>query len=239
MTTLIAAAGRNIPALLLTKVGRAGKAELQNQAPSCIEALEQRLVRQRDFFPAHSARQLQSRHSSFDGLRGTAQPASRLIFFDTTADPETSVSPQEWQQRTPLSRGFGSGTSVVHVFGPPVGQRTHAEMPRPRAAARSRPTARLATARRPLPGFADSSPMVGQPRAATAAADAESAVTSASATTHAGQLVDTKRPKLGAARAILMIFLDFLIYSLSASESPPDPTVDRRSAIVVLADSPD
>ena len=45
MTALIAAAGRNIPALLLTKLGRAGKAELQNQAPSCIEALEQRLVR--------------------------------------------------------------------------------------------------------------------------------------------------------------------------------------------------
>jgi hypothetical protein len=52
MTALIAAAGRNIAALLLTKLGRVGKAELQNQAPSCIEAPEQRLVRQRDFFPA-------------------------------------------------------------------------------------------------------------------------------------------------------------------------------------------
>jgi hypothetical protein len=40
MTALIAAAGRNIPALLLTKLGRAGKAELQNQAPFCIKALE-------------------------------------------------------------------------------------------------------------------------------------------------------------------------------------------------------
>ena len=61
MTALIAsAAGRNIAALLLTKLGRVGKAELQNQAPSCIEAPEQRLVRQRDFFPALCARQLQS-----------------------------------------------------------------------------------------------------------------------------------------------------------------------------------
>ena len=184
MTALIAAAGRNIPALLLTKLGRAGKAELQNQAPACVKALEQRLVRQRDFFPAHSARQLQSRHSSCDGLRGPAQPASRLIFFGTTAPPETSVTPQEWQQRTPLRRGFGSGTSAVHVFGPPVGQRTRTEMPRPRAAAGSRPSAHLATARRPLSRFADSSPMVGQPGAATAAADTDSAVTSASATTH-------------------------------------------------------
>jgi hypothetical protein len=60
MTALIAAAGRNIPALLLTKLGRAGKAELQNQAPSCTKALEQRLVRQRGFFPVLSARQLHS-----------------------------------------------------------------------------------------------------------------------------------------------------------------------------------
>jgi hypothetical protein len=67
MTALIAAAGRNIP-VLLTKLGRAGKAELQNQTPACVKALEQRLVRQRAFVPAHSARQLQSRHSSFGGL---------------------------------------------------------------------------------------------------------------------------------------------------------------------------
>jgi hypothetical protein len=45
MTSLIASAERNIPPLLLTKLGRASKVELQNQAPSCIEALEQRLVR--------------------------------------------------------------------------------------------------------------------------------------------------------------------------------------------------
>jgi hypothetical protein len=95
MTTLIASAGCNSLPLPLTKLVRAGKVELQNQAPSCIEALEQHPVRQRDFFPAHSARQLQSRHSSCDGLRGPAQPASRLIVFDTTADPEISVSPQE------------------------------------------------------------------------------------------------------------------------------------------------
>ena len=189
MTALIAAAGCNIAALLLTKLGRAGKAELQNQAPACVKALEQCLVRQRDFFPALCARQLQSRHSSCDGLRGPAQPASRLIFFGTTVDPETSVSPQEWHQRTPLRRGFGSDTRAVHVFGPRVGQRTRAEMPRPRAAVGSRPTAGPATARRSLLGFADSSPMVGQLGAATAAADADSAVTSASATTHGSLLV--------------------------------------------------
>ena len=91
-----------------------------------------------------------------------------------------------------LRRGFGSDTRAVHVFGPRVGQRTRAEMPRPRAAARSRPTARLATARRPLPGFADSSPMVGQPGATTATVDTESAVTSASSTTHGGYLVVLK-----------------------------------------------
>jgi hypothetical protein len=84
MTALIAAAGCNIAALLLTKLGRAGKAELHNQAPACVKALEQRLVRQRDFFPAHSARQLQSRNSSCDGLSGPTQPASRLIFFGTS-----------------------------------------------------------------------------------------------------------------------------------------------------------
>jgi hypothetical protein len=33
----------------LAKLDRAGKAELQNQTPSFIEALEQRPVRQRDF----------------------------------------------------------------------------------------------------------------------------------------------------------------------------------------------
>lgn len=100
----------------------------------------------------------------------------------------------------PLRRGFGWDTRAIHVFGPQVGQRTDAELPRPRAAAGSRPTARLATARRPLPGFADSAPMVGQLGAATAAADTESAVTSASATTHGGQLVVLE---LGAGRAIL------------------------------------
>ena len=147
----------------------------------------------------------------------------------------------KYHVRLPTRKLFSNdknGNSAVHVFGPLVGQRTRAELPRPRAAARSRPTARLATARRPLPGFADSSPMVGQPRAATAAADAESAVTSASATTHAGQLVDTKRPKLGAARAILMIFLDFLIYSLSASESPPDSNSADGSPYVTAVRGP-
>ena len=78
MTALIAAAGRNIPALLLTKLGRAGKAELQNQAPACVEALEQRLVRQRYFFPTHRQRAAaaigQSRHSSFGGLSTLRYP---------------------------------------------------------------------------------------------------------------------------------------------------------------------
>ena len=184
MTALIAAAGCNIAALLLTKLGRAGKAELQNQAPACVEALEQRLVRQRYFFPPTARGSCNRNIRASAAYSGPTQPASRLIFFGTTARPETSVSPQDWQQRTPLRRGFGSVTHAVRVFGPPVGQRTRAELPRPRAAAGSRPTAGPATARRPLSGFADSSPMVGQLGAATAAADADSAVTSASATTH-------------------------------------------------------
>jgi len=94
MTALIAAAGCNIAALLLTKLGRAGKAELQNQAPACVEALEQRLVRQRYFFPAHSARQLQSRHSSFGGLFWANSASLAPNFF--------------WHYCPPRNLGFSS-----------------------------------------------------------------------------------------------------------------------------------
>ena len=69
--------------------------------------------------------------------------------------------------------------------------------------------------------------MVGQLGAATAATDADIAVTSDSATTHGSQLVVLK---LGAARAILMNYLDFfLIYNLPAGESPPERVGQKSS----------
>jgi hypothetical protein len=64
--------------------------------------------------------------------------------------------------------------------------------------------------------------MMGQLGAATAAADADSAVTSASATTHGSWLLVLKLSAAAAARAILMNYLDFFFYSLPAGESPPD-----------------
>jgi hypothetical protein len=51
--------------------------------------------------------------------------------------------------------------------------------------------------------------MVGQLGAATAATDADSVVTSASATTHGSWLLALKLGAAAAARAILMNYLDF------------------------------
>ena len=62
-------------------------------------------------------------------LDGAAQqPAWRLIFLDTDAAPETSVSRQEYAQRTALKLGFGCGNVVLTVFGPRVGRRPPAKL---------------------------------------------------------------------------------------------------------------
>ena len=87
-------------------------------------------------------------------LNGAAQqPAWRLIFLDTDAAPETSVSRQEYAQRTALKLGFGCGNVVLTVFGPRVGLRPPTEWGLQGAPGGSCLPARPPTLQQLLPGF--------------------------------------------------------------------------------------
>ena len=126
-------------------------------------------------------------------LNGAAQqPAWRLIFLDTDAAPETSLSRQEYAQRTALKLGFGCGNVVLTVFGPRVGLRPPTEWGLQGAPGGSCLPARPPTLQQSLPGFAEPTRMVGQFSADTAAADAKSAVGSSSSDTDGVPRVTTR-----------------------------------------------